>query len=526
MLSREQSPNIMIDSEVNSSTSSPNHSERNSHDGAAALLASKSESITNANLTAAERLRNGIIPSKNDSPAPSQTNSMNTAQSRTTSTHSNSAAQPTPTVPNLHLSGLQVHPRAASTTGGASASQARASGAAARSSTASAATPAPSVTSATRPLSVPVARSAATVSQTPSASMPRATVMSGSTRRTGGSAGSKAFLPRVLTAAPDYTAYPSDVSKYLKDVIGRREEALMFKLLPTAQLMDQAVLQAQAAYELIVQQEALEFLQISHKRKEAEVKRREQECTRANREKMEEQKRQHKEEMVRQKNNVAEVAKQTEAEIKEKLKTLVSLQPKLNILPAVMAQLQDPASDCALLGALMMEEKQLQKALKADARYNKSKTAETDGGAVPYWWKQCVCSSFNVSAILRQESHRASIVDVSCATKTAADKKVIVVKDGEGNVVAWVHTRSGPDPNALAEAYLATRPEVPELPANAYKGVLWPKEDAMDVVRKAKAAKSPTADILPEVTTTLHYCQMCSLEMSKKEVIALGEAAS
>ncbi|CAG9572184.1 conserved hypothetical protein [Leishmania major strain Friedlin] len=354
--------------------------------------------------------------------------------------------------------------------------------------------------------------------------MPRATFMSGSIRRTGSSVGSKAFMPRLITAAPDYTAYPSDVSKYLKDVIRRREEALMFKLLPTAQLMDQAALQAQAAYELIVQQEAFEFLQICHKRKEVETKRREQECTKAYKERMEEQKRQHKEEMAQQKNDVAAMAKQTETEIKEKLKTLVSLHPKLNVVSAVMAQLQDPASDCALLGALMMEEKQLQKALRGDARYNKSKTAETDGGAVPYWWKQCVCSSFNVSAMLRQEPHRASIVDVSFATKTPADKKVIVVKDGKGNIVAWAHTRSGPDPNALAEAYLAAKPEVPELPANAYKGVLWPKEDAADVVRKAKAAKSPTADILPEVITILSYSDMGSLEMSKKDVAAVGEA--
>ncbi|CBZ25325.1 conserved hypothetical protein [Leishmania mexicana MHOM/GT/2001/U1103] len=356
--------------------------------------------------------------------------------------------------------------------------------------------------------------------------MPRATVMSGSIRRTGGSVGSKAFLPRVITAAPDYTAYPSDVSKYLKDVIRRREEALMFKLLPTAQLMDQAVLQAQSAYELIVQQEAFEFLQICHKRKEVEAKRREQECAKMNKEKMEEQKRQHKEEMAQKRYDVAAMAKQTETEIREKLKTLMSLQPKLNMVAAVMAQLQDPASDCALVGALMMEEKQLQKALKSDARYSKSKTAETDGGAVPYWWKQCVCSSFNVSAMLRQEPHRASIVDVSFATKTVADKKVIVVKDGEGNIVAWAHTRSGPDPNALAEAYLAAKPEVPELPVKAYRGVLWPKEDAADVMRKAKAAKSPTADILPEVITVLSYNEMSSSEMSKKDVAVVGEATS
>ncbi|TPP41029.1 hypothetical protein CGC20_36900 [Leishmania donovani] len=485
MLSREQSPSIMIDSEVNSPTSSPTHSERNTRNGAAAPTSTKRESIAHDDLAAAEGPRNGIVLSKNGSRVPSQTNSIDAAKPRTASINSNGALQPTVTVPNLHLSGLQAQLRAASSTGGASASQARTSGAAARLSTASAATPAPSAEGAARPLSVPVARPAATVSQTPSASMPRATFMSGSIRRTGGSAGSKAFMPRVITAAPDYTAYPSDVSKYLKDVIRRREEALMFKLLPTAQLMDQAVLQAQAAYELIVQQEALEFLQICHKRKE-----------------------------------------QTETEIKEKLKTLVSLQPKLNIVSAVMAQLQDPASDCALLGALMMEEKQLQKTLKGDARYNKSKTAETDGGAVPYWWKQCVCSSFNVSAMLRQEPHRASIVDVSFATKTSADKKVIVVKNGEGNIVAWAHTRSGPDPNALAEAYLAAKPKVPELPANAYKGVLWPKEDAADVMRKAKAAKSPTADILPEVITILSYSGMGSFEMSKKDVAAVGEATS
>ncbi|KAG5482423.1 hypothetical protein LSCM4_05682 [Leishmania orientalis] len=536
MMSRERSPDIMVHSESNSPTSSSSDSEGNVRDSVAALKAHNINSAapTSANcenmapidLTALERPRSGINLSRNGSHVISQSNSINASQPRAGSTNSNGAAKQVPVVPHLFLSGSQARLSAASTTGGTPASQARASGAAARASTSSAATSAPVAVGAGRPPSAPVARPTAPVAHTPSASMPRPTAMAASTRRTGGSAGSKAFMPQVVTATPDYTAYPPDISKYLKDAIHRREEAVMLRLLPTAQLMDQAVLQAQTAYELIVQQEAFEFLQISHKRKEAEMKRKEVECAKANKERMEEQKRQHREEMAQQKNDVTMAAKQMEADIREKLKALVSLQPKLNIVSAVMAQLQDPASDCRLLGALLMEERQLQKALKGDARYNKLKTAGMDGGAEPYWWKHCVCASFNVSAMMRQEPHRASIVDVPFATKTAADKKVVVVKDGGGNVVAWAHTRSGPDPNALAEAYAAAKLEAPELPANAYKGVLWPKEDAADVTRKARAAKSPTADILPEVITTLSYREINSHEMSKKDIAAMGEGAS
>ncbi|KAG5508849.1 hypothetical protein JKF63_05352 [Porcisia hertigi] len=505
----------MIGNDSDTPNNSLSHSEHNAHNKATPLKShnassaapryANSEATEHGDTTTAEKSRNGIVPSRNDSSVPSQLNSINLSQPRAASTSINGAAPQTPTIPHLSFSGFQNGLSKASTT--------------------SAAFSTPFAPGDRRPPFAPVARSAARVLPTPSASMARSTVMSTGTRRTGGSAGSKAFMPQVTTVAPNYTSYPSDVSKYLKEVIRRREEALMLQLLPTAQQMDQAVLQAQTAYELMVQQEALEFLQIAHKRREADLKYREQVLVRANKEKIEEQKRKHKDEMMQQKGDIAVASKQTAAEIKEKLQTLVSLQPKLNIIAAVMAQLQDPASDCALLGALMLEDKQLKKALKGDARYNKSKTAAIDGGAEPYWWKQCVCASFNVAAIVKQKPYRATVVDVPFATKVPADKKVVVVKDGEGNIVAWVHTRSGPDPNALAEAYLAAVLVAPELPADAYKGVLWPKEDAAEVLRGVKSAKSTTAAILPEVITTLSYNEICSHELSKKDVAAAGEAA-
>ncbi|KAG5482070.1 hypothetical protein LSCM1_05786 [Leishmania martiniquensis] len=530
-MSREQSPDIMMESEPRSPTSSSSQSEDHTRDGAASQksrdtnTAANCEGIAHTNLSTREGPRNGMGASRNGSRVISQSNSIDASQPRAVSTNSNGAAKPIPMVPHLLLSGSQSRLSAASTTGGASTSQTRTSGVVARASTSSATTAAPVAAGAGRPPSAPVARPTAPVAHTPSASMPRPTVLSASTRRTSGSASCKAFMPQVSTAAPDYTAYPSDISKYLKDVIRRREEAMMLKLLPTAQLMSQTVLQAQTAYELIAHQEAIEFVHISHKRREAEMKAKEANSAKVLKEKVEEQKRQHREEIAQQKNEVAAAAKQTEADIREKLKALVSLQPKLNIVPAVMAQLQDPSSDCRLLGALLVEERQLQKALKGDARY-KSKTTGMDGGAEPYWWKDCVCASFNASALMRQEPHRASIVDVPFATKTAADKKVVVVKDGAGEVVAWAHTRTGPDPSALAEAYLKAKLEAPELPASAYRGVLWPKEDAAEVARKARAVKSPIADILPEVITILSCGEMTSHELSKKDVAALGEAAS
>jgi hypothetical protein len=361
--------------------------------------------------------------------------------------------------------------------------------------------------------------------KTPSASLPRAAASFNGSRRIGGS-GSKAFMPKVSTTAPNYSAYQPDVAKYLKEVARRRDEAATLKLLPSAQLLEQAVLQEEAAHEQIMQQQALGFLQITHKKKEAEAKIKEQQTTKAFKAKMDEQKQQHKEEMIQQKASVAEGTKEMEAEIKEKLRLIATLQPRLNVVQAVMAQIQNPDSDCSLLADLMQEDKQLQKALKSDARYNKSKTAEADGGALPYWWKQCVCASFNVAAIVKGESCRAAIVDVNVATKVAADKKVVAVKEADGSVVAWVHTRTGPDINALVEAFLQTRPVVAELPEAAYKGVIWPKDDAAEVLKGAKGAKSATAAIAPEVATILAYKEVGSFELLKKDVMAAGEAVS
>ncbi|KAK7194970.1 hypothetical protein NESM_000419500 [Novymonas esmeraldas] len=546
MSSREQSPGIMIRSELDSPASSASHNDGDTTNHSAVAAAYKSraasaaanasagarEGSTHADPVSTPTAGAGIVASKSDSRVSSQANSVNASQPRATSTTAtgNGAARPTPAVPALRLSGgSQTRPSTTSASGEAAASQPRASGAAAtaaRVSTASANGTA--AAAAGRPPSVPVARTAAAaVPQTPSASMPRPTVMSaGGGRRAGGSAGSKAFMPTVTSAAPNYAAYPSDVSKYLKDVIRRREEAMMFRLLPTAQLLEQTVLQAQVAHDLILQQAALEFAQIVHKRKEAELKRKELETTKANKAKVEEQKRQHKEAAAQQKLDVAAAVKQTESELRERLAAVVALQPKLGIVQAIMAQAQDPASDCALLAELLVEEKQLQKALKGDARYNKSKTADVDGGAEPHWWKQCICASFNIAAAVKGVPHRASIVDVSLPTKVAADKKVVVVRDAGDTIVAWAQTRCGPDANALVEAYLAAKPEIAEMPPSAYKGIVWTKEEAADVTRKAKAAKSPTAEILAEVITSLSYMDVASQEMSRAEVLAAGEAAA
>ncbi|KPI85551.1 hypothetical protein ABL78_5400 [Leptomonas seymouri] len=359
---------------------------------------------------------------------------------------------------------------------------------------------------------------------TPSISVARAAATSNGGRRVSGC--SKSFMPKVSTTAPDYSAYVPDVAKFLKEVVRRRDEAASLKLLPSAQLLEQAVLQEQAEYEQIVQQQALAFMQMAHKKMEAEAKMKEQQISRTYRSRIEEQKQQQREEAMQQKASVAESAKEMEAEIKERLRLVVSLQPRLNVVQAVMAHIQDPASDCSLLGELLQEDKQLLKALKSDARYNRSKTASVDGGSVPYWWKQCVCASFNIAAIVKGEPVRASIMDVSIPTKVAADKKVVVVKDAKGSVVAWAHTRTGPDTNALVEAFLESKPVVTELPASAYKGVLWPKDDSVEVLRAAKGARSTTAAIAPEVITILSYKEVGSFELPKKDVVAAGEAAS
>ncbi|KPA78050.1 hypothetical protein ABB37_06791 [Leptomonas pyrrhocoris] len=532
MSSREQSPEIVFRDE-NSAFSVLSNSQRSAK-------ASVSKSCEGSGATRHVDAENdGVHATAEDLSTP---NGKPARTSALNSSMKSDSQVPLPTVSQLRMSASRNNGTAsearASTT---AASRTNNNGhehttSAARNSTAAAP---PTPTSAGRPPAVPplplqppqqppprqhqpsVARSAL---KAPSVSLPRATMSLNGGRRTGG--GSKAFMPKVATTAPNYAAYASDVAKYLKEVARRRDEAAALRLLPSAQLLEQTTLLEQAAHEQIVQQQLLAFMQITHKKKEAEAKMKEQQTTKSYKAKFEEQKQQQKEEMMMQKASVTANTKETEAELKEKLKLVVSLQPRLNVVSAVMAQIEDPASDCALLGDLMQEDKQLQKALKGDARYNKSKTADVDGGAAPYWWKQCVCASFNVAAILKQEPCRASVVEVSIPTKVAADKKVVVVKDAEGGVVAWAHTRTGPDTSALVEAFLESKPAVAELPAAAYKGVIWPKDESVEVLRAAKGPKSATAAIAPEVITILSYKEVGSFELPKKDVVAMGEAAS
>lgn len=558
MSSREQSPEIVIRDE-NSAVSTPENKQRLVN--ATAVTKSTESSAARPERTSAIRhidAENGSMNAKDTSTPngiPARTSAFNASVKSDTS-------NPLPTISQLRPSGSQnrlsgstsangttaAAPTTAttseartSTTSTASPTQSRLSGAPRANAPSAAAANSPAcaaTTAARRPPAVPPILlqqqqqqqrqpvPLRTPLKTPSASLPRAAASFNGSRRTCGSGKSKAFMPKVSTPAPNYNAYMPDVAKYLKEVVRRRDEAATLKLLPSAQLLEQAVLQEQAAYEQIQQQQALAFMQITHKKREAEAKMKEQQTTKAYKEKMDEQKQQHKEDMLQQKTSVAESTKEMEAEIKERLRLIVSLQPRLNIVQAVMAQIADPASDCSLLADLMQEDKQLQRVLKADARYNKSKTADVDGGAAPYWWKQCVCASFNVAAIVKQEPCRASVVDANVSTKVAADKKVVVVKDADGTVVAWAHTRIGGNTNALVEAFLAAKPEVAELPAAAYKGVLWPKDESMEVLRAAKGAKSATAAIVPEVITILSYKEVGSFELMKKDVLAAGEAAS
>lgn len=338
-------------------------------------------------------------------------------------------------------------------------------------------------------------------------------------------------LPRpvVATAAPDYTAYPPDVAKVLKEIIRRRNEGAMLRVLPKCQQLEQLLLQEQTAREQAMMQESIARMQIENRKREETAKRQEQELARISKVKMDDMKAHHQGELADQKAMVAANLKETEAEVKDRLKLLTALQPKLNIAATVIAQLKDENNDCSLYGELLMEDKQLQKSLKTNARYNKSKTAETDGGALPYWWKDCLCASFNVAAIMQRATARACVQDATFSTKVPGDKKLIVVKDASvqsAPVVAWGHARSGPTPVALAEAYVTAKPAVPELPAAAYSGVVWPRDEAVEVIRSAKAAKSPISEIVGEVQTTISYGGVSSYELMRKDVLAIGEATS
>ncbi|EPY25517.1 hypothetical protein STCU_06726 [Strigomonas culicis] len=206
------------------------------------------------------------------------------------------------------------------------------------------------------------------------------------------------------------------------------------------------------------------------------------------------------------------------------------VQPRLNVANAVLADLKCEPCDCLRLGLLLEEEKRLLKGIKMDARYNKTKTADVDGGAIPYWFKHVLASAFNVSAILQASELRAAVEDAPGITsRNPGEKKVVVVRAGaepSAALVAWAHTRSGPDVEALAAAFLAAPPAPTTLSAHVGQGVILPKDELAELTRKARAPKSEIAEIAALLTNALTVDGITTPDFTAKDVAAIGEAAS
>lgn len=372
---------------------------------------------------------------------------------------------------------------------------------------------------------------------------------SGGSNAGGAPAALKACTMATTMPSGQFAGYGLDTAKYLKELVRRRDEAVYLRVLPRTQLLQQLAQQEAAARELSLQQEGSGRLTIVHKALEDRAKKAELAAAKAGKEGLEAMKRTHAEEVAAQKASVAALHAETEREVRERLALIQRLQPKLNPTAASLADVRREDSDCVVLAQLLEEDKRLQKALKGDSRYDKSKTADTDGGALPFWLKHCAAASFNVAAILQAQPCRAAVIDApSLATKVAADKKVLVVRatvDEKSAVIAWAHTRvAAPDAATAAAALLPMLGAVPEEPSTnnadikvpalpetasakaVFAGVVWTKDDCAATLRLAKAPKT-TCGCLANVTkAALAHGGVASFEMTSADVRAIGEAAS
>ncbi|EAN86093.1 hypothetical protein C3747_6g402 [Trypanosoma cruzi] len=321
--------------------------------------------------------------------------------------------------------------------------------------------------------------------------------------------------------------YSFDTMRYLKDVMRRREDIHTMRVMPKTHLLAQLVLLEQSGREMLIHQERFCRQQIAHKRDDERSKREEQRLQQKNRDRLEEMKRKQVEELAALKEGVTSFQRQIDAEVKEKLRIVCMLQPRMNVAAAVLAEVKNEASPFLLLPELMEEEKRVAKALKADSRYSKS---SADSGAVPHWMRTCVAGSFNVAAILQDAPYRATVDDAVKVTN-AFLRKVVVVRDvNDRSVVGWVHVRAGSDPATLATE-LVRLPAPEELPDQGNIGVVWPKEDFLELSRRAKANNNvETQQLLQSVlgisSASLHCVGLTTHEFSKKEVDTIGSLAS
>ncbi|ESL11062.1 hypothetical protein TRSC58_01197 [Trypanosoma rangeli SC58] len=333
---------------------------------------------------------------------------------------------------------------------------------------------------------------------------------------------------RLMDLSATFTSqYSYGTSRYLKDVQRRREDIPALRVLPKTHLLAQLVLLEQTGRELLAQQEKLGRHLIAQKREEERLKREEQRLQHKNRERFDELKKKQAAELAALKESVSVFQRQIDAEVKEKLRIVCMLQPRMSVAATVLAEVKSEGSPCLLLPEMMEEERRLSRALKAESRHSKG---SADSGIVPQWMHICVAGSFNVAAILQDAPYRATVEDAIKVTNTSLRKLVVVRHLQDREVVGWVYVRAGSDPAALA-AELARLPAPVGLPAKMNCGIVWPKEDIGELTRKAKATTDTELQQLlrpvVDVSGASFSCAgLTTHEFTKRDVDVIGSLAS
>eukprot|EP00796_Vickermania_ingenoplastis_P007589 gene7589-5350_t len=329
-----------------------------------------------------------------------------------------------------------------------------------------------------------------------------------------------------------YAKYSFDVAKYLREVAQRRQEAVVLRVLPRSHQLMSLVELEQMQRDVMTVEEGNARVSIQNKKADEYNRKLMAQLTAANKARQEALKKQQAEELAAQKALVAENLKATEVEMRARLQLVNQLQPRNAAVTAALAELKQEDSELEVLGQLLEEEKRLQKALKADARFNAAKTAAADGGAAPFWLKQCAASSFNVAAILAGSPLRAAVADnAAVPAKLPAEKRVVVVTHREtGEVLLWAQARTlaaaheeyGP---GAALALLERVRSAGVFPSAAAAAVLWSKEDHAELTKQAKQTEEAAA-ALPVSAAVLSVQGVSSIPLAAKDVKAMGEAAA
>lgn len=332
---------------------------------------------------------------------------------------------------------------------------------------------------------------------------------------------------------PTFAQFPFDTAKYLKEVAGSLQNVEVARLLPKVLQLDQLLEQESLKRESIALDEETLRVGLKHRWEELELKLHRVRVLEARTERYARLKKAQTDELAEYKEARTAALKEIETDIKEqRLKVVNQMLPRNAVVTAALKDLRQVGSELGLLGAFLEEEKKIRKALKASARFDASRTAESDGGALSYWLKDCAASSFNLKAIMEGSPLRAVVVDLPVSfTKLPHEKRVVQIRqvgeDGSllNQVLMWAQICVLPTEETLTlAASLHERLTADPSLGGAPGVILWSKDELAEVTRLSRRKSyTPPSCILEKSVAILTYSDITSNPFTAADVRELGK---